>query len=125
MNQQAELFSRKCAKYWCHQHDLHQVLGVLNTHLPVYSFKKGDKNQQTQSVYVDNQSGDVYRSRLMAEPTSMLVRYRWYGARPASETDVGFVEQKIKVAGGQSVKRRFVLHFSLFQAFLNGGTYIL
>lgn len=105
-------FVRSTKKYWVKAEDVSSVKLALSQHLPVFQMKldelRGD-SQLTNSVYLDNQSLELYHGRLEKYPGAIAMRYRWYGDK---EPEVVFVERKTHKEswkGELSVKERFTL----------------
>lgn len=105
-------FLRSTTKYWVRTEDVSRVKYAVLKHLPLFLQKTstGESDSQfTNSVYLDNDSLELYHGRLDKTPGAIALRLRWYGV---GEPELVFVERKThneKWAGGVSVKERFVI----------------
>ena len=120
-------FNRCTTKYWVKPEDVLAVKLALIKQIPVLIFGRatgsaGPANQPSDSslitsVYLDNDSLDVYNSRLDRLAGATLYRLRWYGPRTGPDQHV-YVERKThrgaedKKAGLLSVKERFRVRWS-------------
>lgn len=124
----AQGFVRSTTKYWVRTADVSPVKHHILQHLPVFTFDNSDARsvedwQLINSVYLDNDSVELYHGRLDKTPEAIALRMRWYGPVPKTV----FVERKTHREGWkgeESVKERIVLDESLIVPFLE-GTYTL
>lgn len=119
----AQGFVRSTTKYWVRNEDVSTVKHHVLQHLPVFQFEKnnfaGDA-QLINSVYLDNQSLELYHGRLDKRPGAIALRLRWYGS---GEVSTVFVERKThreSWKGEESVKERFTLKEEKVIPFLKG-----
>merc|ERR1719473_1790437 len=75
----AQSFVRKTTKDWVRTEDISQVKFMVMEQLPVSQFNPlpGD-SQLCNSVYLDNDSMELYRARLNKTPGALAIRLRWY-----------------------------------------------
>lgn len=105
-------FLRSTTKYWVKTEDVSRVKYAVLKHLPLFlqTTSTGESDSQfTNSVYLDNDSLELYHGRLDKTPGAIALRLRWYGV---GDPDLIFVERKThndKWSGGVSVKERFVI----------------
>ena len=110
-------FLRSTTKYWVKTEDVSRVKYAILKHLPLFLQKTstGDSDSQfTNSVYLDNDSLELYHGRLDKTPGAIALRLRWYGV---GDPTVIFVERKThneKWTGEISVKERFMVSRSTF-----------
>ena len=110
-------FSRSTTKYWVKTEDVSRVKYAVLKHLPLFLQKTstGESDSQfTNSVYLDNDSLELYHGRLDKTPGAIALRLRWYGV---GDPDLVFVERKThneKWTGEMSVKERFVVSCYIF-----------
>lgn len=123
-----DTFQRQTMKFWVQPQDVIDLqveilkrLPILITDSPASSAEKNYSPLVT-SVYLENANFDVYRTRLLREEGSTLVRFRWYGDF-REDADV-YVEKKTHFGGGKrSVKeRRLVRRDALASLFEIKGT---
>jgi uncharacterized membrane protein YidH (DUF202 family) len=130
-------FNRCTTKYWVKPEDVLPVKCELIKHIPVLIFGRkltvgaaGGANQPSDSslvtsVYLDNDTSDIYHSRLDRLDNATLFRFRWYGPR-AGPTQAVYVERKThrgpekKKAGLLSTKERFRVEWSDISCLLAG-----
>lgn len=105
-------FLRSTTKYWVKTEDVSRVKYAILKHLPLFLQKTstGETDSQfTNSVYLDNDSLELYHGRLDKTPGAIALRMRWYGV---GDPDLVFVERKThneKWTGEVSVKERFMV----------------
>lgn len=105
-------FLRSTTKYWVKTEDVSRVKYAVLKHLPLFLQKTstGETDSQfTNSVYLDNDSLELYHGRLDKTPGAIALRLRWYGV---GDPDLIFVERKThneKWTGEVSVKERFMV----------------
>lgn len=109
----AQSFVRSTTKYWVKMDDVSAVKYAILQHLPVFLQKTstGETDSQlTNSVYLDNDSLELYHGRLNKTEGAIAVRLRWYGN--IDPPDIVFVERKTHRdawTGEISVKERFII----------------
>ena len=123
----ATVFNRKTTKYWIRTQDISTVKHIVLQNLPVFQLNldqlHGD-SQQCNSVYLDNDSMELYEQRLTKSPHAICIRLRWYDS---ADPTIVFVERKTHEdtwTGDKSGKERFELHVDNVVDFLE-GTYTL
>ncbi|CAB9510894.1 Vacuolar transporter chaperone 4 [Seminavis robusta] len=105
-------FLRSTTKYWVKTEDVSRVKYAVLKHLPLFLQKTstGETDSQfTNSVYLDNDSLELYHGRLDKTPGAIALRLRWYGV---GDPKLVFVERKThneKWTGEVSVKERFMI----------------
>lgn len=106
-----ETFQRRTMKFWVQSQDIIGLQVEILKRLPILitdsQASSAEKNYSplVTSVYLENADFDVYRTRLLREEGSTLVRFRWYGDF-REDADV-YVEKKTHFGGGKrSVKER-------------------
>jgi SPX domain protein involved in polyphosphate accumulation len=110
-------FLRSTTKYWVKTEDVSRVKYAILKHLPLFLQKTstGDSDSQfTNSVYLDNDSLELYHGRLDKTPGAIALRLRWYGV---GDPTLIFVERKThneKWTGEISVKERFTVRLNYF-----------
>ena len=110
-------FLRSTTKYWVKTEDVSRVKYAVLKHLPLFLQKTstGETDSQfTNSVYLDNDSLELYHGRLDKTPGAIALRLRWYGV---GDPELVFVERKThneKWTGEVSVKERFMVSHSFF-----------
>ncbi|KAJ1553810.1 vacuolar transporter chaperone [Cladochytrium tenue] len=118
----AQNIVRKTTKYWVHPDNVMEVKLLVLKHLPVLLFKKGVPNDPAlNSIYFDNDSLDLYHTRMRREERAQNLRFRWYGKR--GETDEVWVERKTHHedwTGSRSIKERFPIKEKHLNAYLEG-----
>lgn len=130
-------FNRATTKYWVKPEDVLLVKCAMIKEIPVLFFGReptvgavDGSNQPSDSslitsVYLDNDSLDIYHTRLDREDGATLFRFRWYGPRSGPNQSV-YVERKThmgpekKKAGLLSVKERFMVKWSDISDLLSG-----
>ncbi|KAI8846999.1 VTC domain-containing protein [Chytridium lagenaria] len=116
-------FVRKTTKYWVHPDNVTEVKCIILKYLPVLlvSGKGGnDPSPAVSSVYLDNESFDLYTSRLERKDGGEAIRLRWYGNMDQNEI---FVERKThrdELSSETSVKSRFSIKEKYVNEFLKG-----
>jgi uncharacterized membrane protein YidH (DUF202 family) len=121
-----DAFQRQTMKFWVQSQDVIALKVEILKRLPILyaSTSSAEKNYSplVTSVYLENADFDVYRTRLLREEGSTLVRFRWYGDF-REDADV-YVEKKTHFGGGKrSVKeRRRVRRDALASLFESKGT---
>lgn len=105
-------FLRSTTKYWVKTEDVSRVKYAILKHLPLFLQKTstGETDSQfTNSVYLDNDSLELYHGRLDKTPGAIALRLRWYDV---GDPKLVFVERKThneKWTGEVSVKERFMI----------------
>jgi uncharacterized membrane protein YidH (DUF202 family) len=104
-----DTFQRQTMKFWVQLQDVIALKVEILKRLPIlYAQTPSAQNEYSPlvtSVYLENADFDVYRTRLLREEGSTLVRFRWYGGY-REDADV-YVEKKTHFGGGKrSVKER-------------------
>lgn len=117
----AQQFVRKTTKYWVNTENITRVKYAVMKQLPVFQMTKlpGD-SQLCNSVYLDNESMELYRGRLNKTAGAIALRLRWYNTATPEEV---FVERKTHRdtwTGEESVKERFSLRADDVYPFLIG-----
>jgi SPX domain protein involved in polyphosphate accumulation/uncharacterized membrane protein YidH (DUF202 family) len=116
-------FVRSTRKYWVHTEDISKVKYIVLQHLPVFLQKTmgGETDSQlVNSVYLDNDSMELYHGRLDKTPGAIALRMRWYGT---GTPETVFVERKThreSWAGELSVKERFIIPEKQVQPLIDG-----
>ncbi|KAJ3212359.1 vacuolar transporter chaperone [Dinochytrium kinnereticum] len=116
-------FVRKTTKYWVHPDNVTEVKCIILKYLPVLvvTGKGGnDPSPAVSSVYLDNDSFDLYTSRLERKDGGEAIRLRWYGNMDQSEI---FVERKThrdEHSTETSIKSRFSIKEKYVNEFLKG-----
>ncbi|KAJ3118369.1 vacuolar transporter chaperone [Phlyctochytrium bullatum] len=116
-------FVRKTAKYWVHPDNVTEVKCIILKYLPVLVVNGKGGNEPSpavSSVYLDNDSFDLYTSRLERKDGGETIRLRWYGNMDQTEI---FVERKThrdELVSETSVKSRFSLKEKYVNDFLKG-----
>ncbi|KAJ3328450.1 vacuolar transporter chaperone, partial [Blyttiomyces sp. JEL0837] len=119
-------FVRSTRKYWVEYDKVDEVKSIILKKLPavVVKSKGHDKephNPAISSVYLDNESFQMYSQRLERREGAEALRLRWYG--DMDQTDV-FVERKIHhnpgAGHGASVKTRFKIKENQLNDYLAG-----
>uniref|UniRef100_A0A7S2LN41 SPX domain-containing protein n=1 Tax=Leptocylindrus danicus TaxID=163516 RepID=A0A7S2LN41_9STRA len=109
----AQSFVRSTTKYWVKMDDVSAIKYAILQHLPVFLQKTstGETDSQlTNSVYLDNDSLELYHGRLNKTEGAIAIRLRWYGN--IDPPDIVFVERKTHRdawTGEISVKERFII----------------
>lgn len=110
-------FLRSTTKYWIKTEDVSRVKYAVLKHLPLFLQKTstGETDSQfTNSVYLDNDTLELYHGRLDKTPGAIALRLRWYGV---GDPKLVFVERKThndKWTGEVSVKERFVVRTFIY-----------
>jgi len=110
-------FLRSTTKYWIKTEDVSRVKYAVLKHLPLFLQKTstGETDSQfTNSVYLDNDTLELYHGRLDKTPGAIALRLRWYGV---GDPKLVFVERKThndKWTGEVSVKERFVVRTLIY-----------
>lgn len=117
-----QVFLRKTTKYWVHPDNVAEVKCIILKYLPVLVFPNefGTVDQAISSVYLDNDSMDLYRGRLEKNEGAEAIRLRWYGSPEPSEV---FVERKTHRedwTGEVSCKERFTVKSKHVNEYLAG-----
>lgn len=117
-----QVFLRKTTKYWVHPDNVAEVKCIILKYLPVLVFPNefGTIDQAISSVYLDNDSMDLYRGRLEKNEGAEAIRLRWYGSPEPSEV---FVERKTHRedwTGEVSCKERFTVKSKHVNEYLAG-----
>ncbi|KAI9204619.1 VTC domain-containing protein [Polychytrium aggregatum] len=117
----AQSFVRTTKKYWVHIANVTEVKCIILKYLPVLVIQnKGQAAQPSvSSVYLDNESFDLYLGRMESRNNAEAIRFRWYGN---SDQEI-YVEQKVHkddYSGESSVKRRFQIKEKYLDAYLRG-----
>lgn len=117
-----QVFLRKTTKYWVHPDNVAEVKCIILKYLPVLVFPNefGSIDQAISSVYLDNQSMDLYRGRLEKNEGAEAIRLRWYGSPEPSEV---FVERKTHRedwTGEVSCKERFTIKSKHVNEYMSG-----
>jgi len=117
-------FERQTTKYWVHPENVMDLKLYVLRHLPVLVYNAKDSDQAVEptvsSVYLDNESFDLYQGRLEKTEGAESVRLRWYGSTQNPEI---FVERKTHHedwTGESSIKARFPIKEKNVNAFLSG-----
>jgi len=102
-------FIRTTTKYWVEIENVSTVKYFILQNLPILLEKNmtGETDSQlTNSIYFDNESMELYHSRLRNEYNSKALRFRWYGE---GDPEIVFIERKQRKRGenDESVKERF------------------
>jgi SPX domain protein involved in polyphosphate accumulation/uncharacterized membrane protein YidH (DUF202 family) len=118
----AQVFVRKTSKYWVHSENVTDVKCIVLKHLPVliYPTKRRKLDLAVSSIYLDNDSMELYKGRLEKLEGALAIRIRWYGSEDPNEV---FIERKIHRedwTGEVSVKTRFLLKQKHVTDFING-----
>ncbi|KAJ3102753.1 vacuolar transporter chaperone [Phlyctochytrium planicorne] len=117
-------FVRKTTKYWVHPDNVTEVKCIILKYLPVLIVNgKGgnDPSPAVSSVYLDNESFDLYTSRLERKDGGEAIRLRWYGNMDQNEI---FVERKThrdELSSETSVKSRFSIKEKYVNDFVHGS----
>ncbi|KAI8838558.1 VTC domain-containing protein [Chytriomyces cf. hyalinus JEL632] len=91
-------FVRKTTKYWVHCDKVDDLRNQILKKIPILIVKdkKGSiedvPNPAVSTVYLDNESFDLFHERVERKAGSQLIRLRWYGDMDASDI---FVERKV------------------------------
>ncbi|TPX73314.1 hypothetical protein CcCBS67573_g05414 [Chytriomyces confervae] len=91
-------FVRKTTKYWVHYDKVDDLRNQILKKIPILIVKdkKGSiedvPNPAVSTVYLDNESFDLFHERVERKAGSQLIRLRWYGDMDASDI---FVERKV------------------------------
>jgi len=115
-------FIRSTTKYWIDVENVSAVKYFILQYLPVLLQKNmsGDRDSQlTNSIYFDNESMDLYHSRLRKEFSAKALRFRWYGE---GDPDIVFIERKRRKMdeNDESVKERFSVSPKQVNDLMNG-----
>jgi SPX domain protein involved in polyphosphate accumulation len=119
----SQSFQRKTTKYWVHPDNITEVKINILKHLPVLIFstkKQKEQDPAITSIYLDNDSLDLYLGRLEKTQGAEAHRLRWYGNMDQTEI---FVERKTHQedwTGESSVKERFTIKEKHVNSFLRG-----
>jgi SPX domain protein involved in polyphosphate accumulation len=119
----SQSFVRRTTKYWVHPDNVTEVKIHILKHLPVLIFQKTGQQEADPaitSIYLDNDSFDLYLGRLEKTQGAEAHRLRWYGNM--NQTEI-FVERKTHQedwTGESSVKARFTIKEKHVNDFLNG-----
>ncbi|KAJ3240368.1 hypothetical protein HDU78_002310 [Chytriomyces hyalinus] len=91
-------FVRKTTKYWVHYDKVDDLRNQILKKIPILIVKdkKGSiediPNPAVSTVYLDNESFDLFHERVERKAGSQLIRLRWYGDTDVSDV---FVERKV------------------------------
>jgi len=115
-------FIRSTTKYWIDIENVSTVKYFILQHLPILLQKNmsGETDSQlTNSIYFDNESMELYHSRLRKEFSAKALRFRWYGD---GDPDIVFIERKRRKIdeNDESVKERFSVSPDQVSDFMNG-----
>ena len=115
-------FIRSTTKYWVDIENVSTVKYFILEHLPVLLQKNmsGDTDSQlTNSIYFDNETMELYHSRLRKEFSAKALRFRWYGE---GDPDIVFIERKRRKMddNDESVKERFSISPKEVNDLMNG-----
>lgn len=119
----SQSFVRRTTKYWVHPDNVTEVKIHILKHLPVLIFQKTGQQEADPaitSIYLDNDSFDLYLGRLEKTQGAEAHRLRWYGNM--NQTEI-FVERKTHQedwTGESSVKARFTIKEKHVNDFLAG-----
>lgn len=121
-NSAHENFIRSTTKYWIDIENVSTVKYFILQHLPILLQKNmsGETDSQlTNSIYFDNESMELYHSRLRKEFSAKALRFRWYGD---GDPDIVFIERKRRKIdeNDESVKERFSVSPDQVSDFMNG-----
>ena len=119
---EGQVFVRNTSKYWVHTDNVTEVKCFILKYLPVliYPSKKRKLDLAVSSVYLDNESMELYKGRLEKSEGAIAIRIRWYGSDEPREV---FIERKVHRedwTGEISVKARFPLKAKYVNGFLAG-----
>lgn len=137
-------FERTTTKYWVKEDDLAEVLLLASSEAPLLVYgrngrlttkadclvqqSKGEKLWENlvtpiSSVYFDSAKLDLYKSRIVRDEGSQLLRARWYGTKPEGKQPI-FLELKThheKWVNSKSVKERVSIQAQDMDAFLSSA----
>ncbi|KAM0673198.1 hypothetical protein GVAV_003363 [Gurleya vavrai] len=146
-----QTFIRKTNKYWVHKDNIIALKCLILQHLPIYVFTAENKKIEStssnfgsskikgeiespfhnwepkkhdtriSSIYLDNESFDLYKGRLRKDQGAEAIRIRWYTSKV---TDIVFIERKRHEedwTGEQSKKLRFQIFENLVNDYIKGN----
>ncbi|RHZ47133.1 hypothetical protein Glove_590g17 [Diversispora epigaea] len=110
-----EKFFRQSRKFWVHPDNVVEVETTILRHLPVLIYKPGS-DSSVHSIYLDNNSFELYQDKVDRKPGDQLIRLRWYGKVPANDI---YVERKVRQEDDE-IKERFAVKEKYTNALLKG-----
>ena len=118
-------------KYFVHTNNLLELKTSVLRHLPVLVYRdhenangKDDMDPPISSLYLDNVNLDAYRARVEANPSSQIIRLRWYGS--AEKNRNIYIERRTHEDENKGqLNEKFIIKEKYIYGFLHGETTFL